>query len=314
MRLENNIRSLSQCEIEYIEHIDSYMVSLDRPFYDDEKQDAIQTPFVEINQEIGGGLRRKSLITIAGRPSMGKTMMALQWAEYAVRQERSILMFSTQVPAYEIVRKLFAGHSSSDFIDSLMHPECLKDDDWIALIKTVGKLSPIDKQFLIDDSADLTLGSIRGGIEAANQMLGMEKLPDLDMVLIDTYQSVRFEDKSPVPVPDEICRNLRAIAQEFNLVMVVISNVDRDVERRVDRRPLLGDLCVSQGLESMSDLVLMFYRDEIYNPNTLDQGIVECIIRRNRWGKNTSIKMSLRDEPMRICSTMDRTGLDGIPD
>lgn len=312
MRLENNIRSLSQCEIEYIEHIDSYMVSLDRPFYDDEKQDAIQTPFVEINQEIGGGLRRKSLITIAGRPSMGKTMMALQWAEYAVRQERSILLFSTQVPAYEIVRKLFAGHSSSGFIDSLMHPECLKDDDWVVLTKTVEKLSPIDKQFLIDDSADLTLGSIRGRIEAANQMLEMEKLPDLDMVLIDTYQSVCSEGNNQVPGPDEICRNLRAIAQEFNLVMVVISDVDRDVERRIDRRPLLGDLCVSQGLEFMSDLVLIFYRDEIYNPNTLDQGIVECIIRRNRWGKNTSIKMSLRDEPMRICSTTDRTEADGF--
>lgn len=312
MRNANNIRSLSQCEIEYIENIDSYIVSLDHPFFDEEKQDAIPTPFVEINQEIGGGLRRKSLITIAGRPSMGKTMMALQWAEYAVRQERSILLFSTQMPAYEIVRKLFAGHSSSGFIDSLMHPECLKDDDWVVLTKTVEKLSPIDKQFLIDDSADLTLESIRGGIEEANQMLQMEKLPDLDMVLIDTYQSVRSEDYRHIPESDEICRNLRVIAQEFNLVMVVISDVDRDVERRVDRRPLLGDLCVSQGLESMSDLVLMFYRDEIYSPNTLDQGVVECIIRRNRWGKNKLIKFLLSDEPMRIGSPTDRTEVDGF--
>lgn len=223
------------------------------------------------------GWQRSDLVIVAARPSMGKTAFAVNMAEHAVMSGGSVLIFSMEMPAEQIVMRMISSLGRID--QTLLRTGQLRDEDWTRFTGAVSQLK--DKRLYIDDTAALTPGEVRSRARRVAREAG-----ELDMVVVDYLQLMRTAKQSENRATEisEISRSLKALAKELRCPVVALSQLNRQLESRPDKRPMNSDLRESGAIEQDADVILFIYRDEVYNEDTEDQGIAEVIIGKQRNG------------------------------
>jgi len=236
----------------------------------------ISTGFRDID-EITSGLQRSDLIVVAGRPSMGKTSFMMNMAEKAVISEgMPVLVFSMEMPADSLILRMLSSLGSID--QSKIRSGQLGDDDWPRLTSAVTLLN--DCPLFVDDTAALSSNEIRARARRVAREYGQ-----LGMILVDYLQLMQVPGTTENRAGEisEISRSLKAIAKEFDCPLVAGSQLNRGLEQRPDKRPIMSDLRESGAIEQDADVIMAIYRDEVYHEDA-EQGIAEIIILKQRNG------------------------------
>jgi replicative DNA helicase len=236
------------------------------------------------------GFQRSDLIIVAGRPSMGKTALALNIAFNATEQlKRPVIVFSLEMARDQLVRRLLSSIGKVDA--SRMRANNIHADDWPRLIQAADQLTR--SSIYLDDSAPMTPIEIR----AKARRLKSEK--GLALVVVDYMQLMRAGGRRADNRQEEISeisRSLKSLARELEVPVIALSQLNRGVEGRTDKRPMMSDLRESGAIEQDADLILFVYRDEIYNPQSDDRGLAEIIIGKQRSGPMGDIKLRFAAE------------------
>jgi len=224
------------------------------------------------------GLQRGDLIIIAGRPSMGKTVLGINIAEHAaIKGDEAVLVFSLEMPAEAIVMRLLSSLGRID--QHRIRTGRLDDEEMPRITSAVSMLS--EANLFIDDTPALTPQEVR----ARARRLAREQ-GGLGLIVVDYLQlmQVAGTKENRTNEVSEISRSLKAIAKELNVPLIALSQLNRSLEARTNRRPIMSDLRESGSLEQDADLILFIYRDEVYNEDSPDKGIAEMIVRKHRNG------------------------------
>lgn len=230
------------------------------------------------------GLQPTDLIILAARPSMGKTTLALNWAEHAaVRLKKPVAIFSMEMSAEQVGFKLLASQGRID-ATRLASGE-LEDEDWGRLSQAVRVLR--DAKLLIDDEGSLSPEVLRARARR------MKREHDIGLIVIDYLQLMKLPGSTENRATEisEISRQLKALAKELKVPVVALSQLNRSLETRTDKRPVMADLRESGAIEQDADVIVFIYRDEYYNKDSQDKGLAEVIISKHRTGPTGSLKL-----------------------
>ncbi len=236
----------------------------------------ISSGFREID-EITSGLQDSDLIIVAGRPSMGKSSFMMNIAESAVISEgKPVLIFSLEMPADSIILRMLSSLGRID--QSKIRTGQLSDDDWPRLTSAVTLLN--DKPLFVDDTPALSPNEIRSRARRIAREFG-----PLGMIIVDYLQLMQVTGGSENRAGEisEISRSLKAIAKEFKCPLIAGSQLNRSLEQRPDKRPIMSDLRESGAIEQDADLIMAIYRDEVYHEDA-EKGVAEIIILKQRNG------------------------------
>ena len=237
----------------------------------------IATGFKKFDEQTSG-LQRSDMVVVAGRPSMGKTTFAMNIAEHvAIQGKLPVAVFSMEMPGEQLAMRMM---SSLGRIDQLrVRTGKLGDDEWPRLASAVSLLSQVP--LYIDDTAALTPTEIR-----ARARRLMREHGQLGLIVIDYLQLMQAPGAAENRTNEisTISRNLKALAKELNVPVVALSQLNRSLEQRTNKRPIMSDLRESGAIEQDADLVVFIYRDEVYNPDSSDKGSAEIIIAKQRNG------------------------------
>ena len=223
------------------------------------------------------GLQPSDLIIVAGRPSMGKSALALGMVEYAAVIEKvPTAFFSLEMSKEQMVQRLLCSHARVDA--HKVRTGFLSLSDWPKLTAAAGKLS--EAPIFIDDTPSISAMELRAKARRLKSQY------DIKMIVLDYLQLMRGSNKIENRQQEisDISRSLKALARELNVPVIAISQLSRAVESRTDHKPQLSDLRESGAIEQDADLICFIYRDEVYNKETDDKGIAEIIIGKQRNG------------------------------
>ena len=253
----------------------------------------ISTGFADIDEKTGG-LQGGDLIIVAGRPSMGKTAFALNVAEHvAANDGKPVIVFSMEMTKEQLVARSLASLGGIQ-MNAIRSGQGI---EWDSLSFAVGKLhrSPLR----IVDAPAMTVQQMRAKARR------MARKNGLALIVVDYIQLARGDGASTRSGSREqevasISRGLKALAKEFNCPVIALSQLNRKVEDRSDKRPMLSDLRDSGAIEQDADVILMMYRDEYYNKDSQDKGIAEVIIAKQRMGETGMVPLLFRGEVSRF--------------
>jgi replicative DNA helicase len=238
----------------------------------------VATGFKDLDEKTSG-FQEGDLIIVAGRPSMGKTALALNIGEHvAVAEKRPVAIFSMEMSGTQIAARMLGSMTRID--QHKLRTGRLTDEDWSKLADGLGKLH--DAPIHIDETGALNPLELRSRARRLARQYGK-----LGMVIVDYLQLMvtdgRREENRATEL-SEISRSLKALAKELAVPVVALSQLNRSVDQRPDKRPIMSDLRESGALEQDADLILFIYRDEVYNRDTADKGRAELIIGKQRNG------------------------------
>lgn len=248
----------------------------------------VPTYFKDLDR-ITSGWQSSDLIIIAARPSMGKTALALNMAQNAaVRSHVPVALFSLEMSKEQLVQRLLCSEAMVD--QQRVRTGELLDSDWPKLTQAVGPLS--DAPIFIDDTVGISLAEMR----SKARRLKMEQ--GLGLIVIDYLQLMtlgrRVESRQQEVA--QISRGLKGVARELSVPVIALSQLNRGVEQRQDKKPIMSDLLESGGIEADADVVSFIYRDEYYNPESEKKGIAEIIIAKHRNGPVGTIELGFLKE------------------
>ena len=244
----------------------------------------IATGFEDFDERTAG-LQNSDLIIIAGRPSMGKTAFAINIAEHAVIKEKlSVVVFSMEMPGEQLAMRMMSSLGRVD--QQKVRTGKLHEDDWPRLSSAVKLLD--GKKLFIDDTPALTPAELR----ARCRRLTREH--NLDLIIIDYLQLMQIPGtiENRATEISEISRSLKAMAKELSVPVVALSQLNRSLEQRPNKRPVMSDLRESGAIEQDADVIVFIYRDEVYNEDSADKGIAEIIIGKQRNGPIGMVKLA----------------------
>lgn len=252
--------------------------------------------------EILSGFQRSSLVIVGARPAMGKTAFALgAAANVAIKANKPVLFFSLEMSHSEIAQRLLASASRVDA--TKFKTGRFQDQDWSKITRAMGTLS--DAPLWIDDNPNLSVMEIRAKARRMKTNVG-----DLGLIVVDYLQLMtgRSSAESRQVEISEMSRGLKILARELETPVIALSQLSRTLESRSDRRPMLSDLRESGSLEQDADVVLFLYRDEVYNPDNIDQrGTAEVIVSKHRSGPNGVARLAF----VAHCTRFDNLGGGG---
>lgn len=245
----------------------------------------VSTGFKDLDKKTAG-LQSGDLIIVAARPSMGKTTFAMNLCENAAMvEEKPVLIFSLEMPAEQIMIRMLASLSHVD--QTKIRTGQLDDEDWARISSTMGLLLE-KKNMFIDDSSGLTPIDVRSRARRLYREHG-----GLSMIMIDYLQLMRvpsINENRHLEIA-EISRSLKALAKELHVPVVALSQLNRSLEQRADKRPMNSDLRESGSIEQDADVIMFIYRDEVYNENSDAKGIAEIILGKQRNGPIGKIRL-----------------------
>jgi replicative DNA helicase len=245
----------------------------------------LSSGFTRLDQ-MTAGMHPGDLIIVAGRPGMGKTSFALNVGVNACHSDRcAVGIFSLEMPRDQLVKRMLCSEARVDA--GRMRTGQLAREDWPQLAQAAGMLS--DLPIFIDDSPGLTLMELRAKTRrlAAEHRLGLVIIDYLQLMRSGTKNDSREQEIS------EISRSLKGLAKELSIPIIALSQLNRGVESRgnKDKRPQISDLRESGAIEQDADTIMFVYRDEVYNKETMDQGVAEIIIGKQRAGATGMVKV-----------------------
>ncbi|WP_166269240.1 replicative DNA helicase [Marinobacter caseinilyticus] len=233
------------------------------------------------------GMQPSDLIIVAGRPSMGKTTFAMNIVENAlISSGEPILVFSMEMPADSLVMRMLSSLGRID--QSRMRSGRLEEDDWPRLTSAVSLLK--DKPLYIDDTPGLSPTEMR----SRARRIARENDGKLSMIMVDYLQLMRVPGSNEGRTAEisEISRSLKGLAKELSCPVVALSQLNRSLEQRPNKRPVNSDLRESGAIEQDADVIMFVYRDEVYNEDTQDKGIAEIIIGKQRNGPIGTVRLA----------------------
>jgi replicative DNA helicase len=246
----------------------------------------LTTGFKDLD-EWTSGMQPSDLIIVAGRPSMGKTTLAMNIVENALlSSDEAILVFSMEMPADSLVMRMLSSLGRID--QSRMRSGRLEEDDWPRLTSAVSLLK--DKPLYIDDTPALSPTEMR----SRARRIAREHNGKLGLIMADYLQLMRVPGASEGRTAEisEISRSLKGLAKELSCPLVALSQLNRSLEQRPNKRPVNSDLRESGAIEQDADVIMFVYRDEVYNEDTQDKGIAEIIIGKQRNGPIGTVRLA----------------------
>ncbi|ADB95182.1 replicative DNA helicase [Candidatus Atelocyanobacterium thalassae] len=249
----------------------------------------IETGFYDLDA-MTGGLQRSDLIIIAGRPSMGKTAFGLGLVAHIAKNfNLPVAIFSLEMSKEQLSMRLLA--SEAEIESNRLRSGRFVQDDYSTISTAIGTLSNLP--IYIDDSANVTVMQVRSQV----RRLLAEKKGDFGLVLIDYLQLMEGAEKdNRVQELSKMTRSLKGLAREIKAPVIALSQLSRGVEARNNKRPMMSDLRESGSIEQDADLIMMLYRDEYYNPETIDKGVTELILTKHRNGPTGTVKLLFQAE------------------
>jgi replicative DNA helicase len=246
----------------------------------------LPTGFDDLDKKTAG-LQKSDLVIVAGRPSMGTTSFAMNMVEHALLEGEggAVLVFSMEMPAEQLVIRMLSSLGRID--QSRLRTGDMHEDDWPRFTSAVSQLK--DKPLYIDDTPALTPNDLRTRARRVKREAG-----NLGMIVVDYLQLMRIAGHSENRTNEisEISRSLKALAKEMECPLMALSQLNRGLESRTDKRPVMADLRESGAIEQDADVILFIYRDDVYNPESPDKGTAEIIIGKQRNGPIGSVRLS----------------------
>ena len=251
----------------------------------------VTTGFVELDKKTAG-LQPSDLIIVAARPSMGKTTFAMNLCENAaMASDKPVLVFSLEMPAEQIMMRMIASLARVDQT-KIRTGQNLEEAEWSKIASVFGMFKQKNNLY-IDDSSGLTPTELRSRARRVYRENG-----GLSMIMVDYLQLMRapaFSDNRTLEIA-EISRSLKALAKELEVPVVALSQLNRTLEQRADKRPVNSDLRESGSIEQDADLIMFIYRDEVYNDNSEDKGVAEIIIGKQRNGPIGRVRLAFNGQ------------------
>lgn len=250
---------------------------IDLLFHHDNPITGIPTGWPDFDDRTAG-LQRGDLIVVAGRPSMGKTAFAMNIAEFAAIQGGyPVAVFSMEMPGESLIMRLLSSLGRID--QHKVRTGRLEDEDWPRITSAVTMLS--NARLFIDDSSNLSPNELRARARRLHRQEGQ-----LGLIVVDYLQLMQVPgtNENRATEVSEISRSLKSLAKELSVPVLALSQLNRTLEQRGDKRPIMSDLRESGAIEQDADLICFIYRDEVYNPDSPNKGIAEIIIGKQRNG------------------------------
>ena len=251
-----------------------------------EEVTGVRTGFYDLDR-MTAGLQRGDLLVLAARPSMGKTAFALNIAEHvAVNEGLPVLVFSMEMGASQLALRLVGSLGRID--QQHLRTGRLAGDEWTRLAEAVDKLK--QAPVYIDETPALTAAELRARSRRMSRQFGQ-----LGLIVVDYLQlmsgSAQGEENRATEI-GEISRGLKALAKELQCPVIALSQLNRSVESRNDKRPMMSDLRESGAIEQDADVIMFIYRDEYYNKDTKEPGVAEIVMAKQRNGPVGTVKLS----------------------
>jgi len=263
----------------------------------------LPTGYNEFDQ-MTAGLQPTDLIILAARPAMGKTTFALNIAEYAaIKSKKGVAVFSMEMSASQLAMRLISSNGRINA--TRLRTGQLEDEDWSRVTGAIRMLK--ETKIFIDDTPGVSPEVLR------SKCRRLKREHDLGLVVIDYLQlmSVPGNSENRATEISEISRSLKGLAKELNVPVIALSQLNRSLETRTDKRPVMADLRESGAIEQDADMIVFIYRDEYYNKeNSPDKGLAEVIIGKQRSGPTGSVKLKFFGEYTRFDNlTHDSVGV-----
>jgi replicative DNA helicase len=254
---------------------------IDMLYSRENKNDVIGTAtgFVDLDR-MTSGMQAGELIIVAGRPSMGKTTIVMNMAEHvALVDKKAVAVFSMEMSGPQLAMRMIGSVGRVDQHE--LRTGTFKEDDWTKLVEAVGKLN--EAQMYIDDTAGLNVLEVRSRARRLHRQCGGLSLIVIDYLQLMSGTSNSSGENRATEIA-EISRSLKSLAKELKVPVVALSQLNRSVDARTDKRPMMSDLRESGAIEQDADVIMFIYRDEVYNPSPETKGLAELIIAKQRNG------------------------------
>lgn len=259
--------------------------NIEKRFKDNTILTGISTGFTDLDR-LTTGLQPGDLVIVAGRPSMGKTLLGMNIAEHAaIRSQKAALVFSMEMPGESLVMRMLSSLGRID--QNRLRTGKLVEEDWTRLTSAVSMLS--GAKLFIDETPALTPMELR----SRARRVAREK-DKLGLIVVDYLQLMRGQSNSENRTAEisEISRSLKTLAKELNVPIIALSQLNRSLEQRPNKRPVMSDIRESGAIEQDADLILFIYRDEVYNEDSPDKGTAEIIIGKQRNGPIGTLRLT----------------------
>ena len=271
-----------------------------------DKLRGLPTGFTDFDK-LTGGLRAGDLVIIAGRPSMGKTTLAVNMAEYAAvnpGSKASVAIFSMEMPSEQVITRMLASIGGVP-LNSLRTGK-ITDDDWVRITGATSQLS--EAKIYVDETPALNPTEIRARARRVKREHG------LDLVVVDYLQLMQVPGTNENRATEiaEISRGLKALAKELQVPVIALSQLNRGVEQREHKRPVMSDLRESGALEQDADMILLIYREEVYDKNTTKKGIAEIDLVKHRNGETGMFYLTFQGQYTRFANYAPDSYAEGV--
>jgi replicative DNA helicase len=254
---------------------------IDRLYSRENKNDIIglSTGLVDLDK-ITAGLQEGQLIIVAGRPSMGKTTIVMNMAEHvALSEKKAVAVFSMEMSGPQLAMRMIGSVGRVD--QHQLRTATFKDDDWPRLVDAVGKLN--EGPMYIDDTAGLNVLEVRSRTRRLHRQCGGLALVVIDYLQLMSGTGHGGQENRATEIA-EISRSLKSLAKELKVPVIALSQLNRSVDARQDKRPIMSDLRESGAIEQDADVILFIYREEVYNATPENAGVAELIVAKQRNG------------------------------
>jgi replicative DNA helicase len=255
----------------------------------------IATGFTDLDS-MTSGLQPGDLVIVAGRPSMGKTAFSINIAEHvALEGSRPVAIFSMEMGGSQLAMRMIG--SVGKLNQHTLRTGKLEDDDWSRMTHALGRLN--DAPIFIDESPGLNALELRSRARRLHRQNDGLGLIVVDYLQLMSAISGKASENRATEI-SEISRSLKALAKELHVPVIALSQLNRGLEQRPNKRPVMSDLRESGAIEQDADLILFIYRDEVYNPESQDKGKAEIIIGKQRNGPIGTVGLAFRGEYTRF--------------
>ena len=267
---------------------------IDTLFEQDSPITGLSSGFNDFDEQTSG-MQPADLVIVAGRPSMGKTTFAMNLAEHAaIKSKVPVAVFSMEMPADALAMRMLSSLGQID--QHRLRTGRLNDDDWPRLTSAIALLN--EAPLFIDDTPALTVTELRARARRLKREHG------LSMIVIDYIQlmqgSSRSSNENRATEISEISRSLKALAKELEVPVVALSQLNRSLEQRPNKRPIMSDLREPGAIEQDADLIVFIYRDEVYNEDSAEKGKAEIIISKQRNGPIGTVALTFQGKYTRF--------------
>jgi replicative DNA helicase len=261
---------------------------LNQRYHSDSLITGLATGFTDFDN-MTAGLQAGDLVILAARPSMGKTALAVNMAEYAaIREKKSVAIFSMEMSAVQLTFRLLS--SLGRINQQSLRSGKLEDEEWPRVTSAMSLLA--DSKIFIDDTPGLSPMELRA------RSRRLKRSHDLGLIVIDYLQlmAVPGNKENRATEIAEISRSLKALAKELQVPVIALSQLNRSLESRTDKRPVMADLRESGAIEQDADVIVFIYRDDYYHQDSTEKGVAEIIIGKQRNGPTGTLKLTFRGQ------------------